>query len=187
MANTSTPHLLFFTNKGPSVLKRAMKSGASTELLKAVALELEPRDNDHGWKSFWEHTTEFEADCIRAGFAARREKRNTLDSVSFPKHLADEGCEIRENLNLDTFECIGHFHRTIFLEDETVRLTLAGMIVGFLQENSDCWQRTTKGNIEEFINDVYQKCLSFDASPDLDKAGQWINDYISHTYSSDKD
>lgn len=158
--------------------------GADTAMA-AAALEFEPRPVDEGWLSVWGVFIASEEDCVKAGFAARRSKRQTLDSLKLPCSVIQEAQVEFEQQATDTFSCITHLHFGLFLEEQGQREALVRMILKQLEnkkiDREQIYTRITKGDIKSLLQRVYKICKRSGVPVEIEKASSWAQESIAES------
>ncbi|WP_164929492.1 hypothetical protein [Gloeobacter violaceus] len=174
---------LRFPSREPSLFQIPDDPEAYSTAVEAASLEFEPRSVDRGWLSVWKAQFDSEEENIQAGFAARREKQQTLICLRLHQDtLKDAGVMIKHEPDQNTFSCIANMHYCLHLEDQSVRTKLVNVILDRLKSNvickDDICSRVTKASIIPLLQKAYARCYSTNASIDLSKAQQWAQDAL---------
>ncbi|MGA7954865.1 MAG: hypothetical protein WCA07_15230 [Gloeobacterales cyanobacterium] len=146
--------------------------------VESAALEFEPREKDEGWLSVWKAKTDGEEQSLNAGFAARRNKCQTLICLRLPIDLLKlAAIQIKQDPVDNTFSCIAYLHYLIGMASEADRKNLAKLIISRLQDGSlsldALGYRTTKSNITPLLKKVYKRCSEEGVKVELEWAEAW--------------
>ncbi len=145
--------------------------------VESAALEFKPREKDEGWLSVWKAGTETE-ESLKASFAARRNKRQTLICLRLPIELLQAaGIEVRPDPVDSTFSCIAHLHHLLGMARESDRKEFATLLVSGLKDGSlsvdELSNRTTKSDIVPLLKKVYRRCCQEGMNVELEWAEPW--------------
>jgi hypothetical protein len=183
MPKTKLYNLIRFIGKAPSVLQIYDDPEAEKTLLEATALELEPREKDKGWSSYWQVGTEQQENPVRACFASRRRDSQKLGVLRLPRELVEQlDIEINHSPDPDTFACIADLHYLLYLSSKQTRIQIARAIKEALDKGEltkdDFYQEVKKGEIKNLLENTYQTCRQSGLEPDLSKAQPWARELI---------
>jgi hypothetical protein len=146
--------------------------------IESAALEFEPREKDEGFLSVWKAKTDREEESLNAGFAAQRNKCQTLICLRLPiKLLESAGIEFEQDPVDDAFSCIAHLHYLLGMASETDRKKLAKLILSKLQDGSlnpeKLHYRIKKSDITPLLKKVYKRCGEKGVNVELERAKAW--------------
>ncbi len=173
--------LVHFLGKPPSVLQIQDDPTAEHTLLEATCLELEPREVDKGWASYWEATTPESEENINAGFAARRPHKQKLLVLRVPKStVVRSGIEIQAKADQEAFRCISDLHRLLDLSSKASRMQLATEIWNIIKSGESGLGKIhysiKKKDIIPLVTSVYDRCSRDGFQPETHTASQWARD-----------
>jgi hypothetical protein len=146
--------------------------------VESAALEFEPREKDEGWLSAWKAKTGREEESLNAGFAARRNKCQTLICLRLPIDLLESAnIQIKQDPVDNTFSCIAHLHYLLGMASEADRKKLIKLIISRLQDGSlsedELRYRIKKSNITPLLMKVYKRCCEEGVNVELERAEAW--------------
>jgi hypothetical protein len=146
--------------------------------VESAALEFEPREKDEGFLSVWKAKTDREEESLNAGFAARRNKCQTLICLRLPiEFLESAGIAFKQDPVDDAFSCIAHLHYLLGMASETDRKKLVKLIISRLQDGSldpDALRyRIRKSDITPLLKKVYKRCCEEGVNVELERAEAW--------------
>ena len=146
--------------------------------VESAALEFEPRERDERWLSVWKAKTDDEEESLNAGFAARRNKCQTLICLRLPIELLESAdIQFKQDPVDDTFSYIAHLHYLLGMASETDRKKLVKLIISKLQDGSldpDVLRyRIRKSDITPLLKKVYKRCCEEGVNVELEWAEAW--------------